>query len=71
MAKIKIDYEKVCELYSHGVDKTIISSQCNVSKTYIIQIVNKNPNNYFIKLERKQFLGLLDKKTGSNNIKNK
>ena len=69
--KNKIDYEKVCEMYSHGVDKNIISSECNVGKTYILQIVNKNPNNYFIKLERKQFLGLLNKKSGSNNIKNK
>lgn len=59
MGKNKIDYDKVCEMYAHGVSVDVICEKCNVNSTaYVAQIVSKSPFKDNIRAERKQMKGV-------------
>jgi len=61
MNKSKINIEKVCQLYAHGVALDIICAECGIkNKTYIAQIINKSPYKELIKDERRQMTGIVN-----------
>lgn len=68
MNKTKINTEKVCELYAHGVALDVICEECGVkNKTYIAQIIGKSPNKEFLKDERRQMTGIINNFSRGNN----